>query len=306
MQLAMIGLGRMGLNMARRLLRGGHQVVAFNRSAEKTEQLVAEDGAERASSLEQAVELLRPPRVVWVMLPAAVVDQHLALLGDLLEPGDVVVEGGNSHYKDDLRRAEELAAEGIGYLDVGVSGGVWGLSAGYCLMAGGPAETFALLEPAFRTMAPPEGYLHCGPVGSGHYVKMIHNAIEYGMMQAYAEGFELLESGPYAEHHDYQAISKLWNQGSVVRSWLLELLENAFAGDPRLKNLEGFVDDSGEGRWSVLQAVESATPAPVITLALMQRFRSRQENTFADRLLAALRNQFGGHAVKAPSKGGEA
>ncbi len=304
MQLAMIGLGRMGMNMARRLLRGGHQVVAFNRSPEKTDALAAE-GAQAAYSLAEVVGQLSPPRVVWIMLPAPVVDDHLTRLAGYLAPGDVIVDGGNSRYQDDLRRAAELADSGLHYLDAGVSGGVWGLSEGYCLMVGGRPEVYRLVEPALETLAPPQGYLYCGPSGAGHYVKMIHNAIEYGMMQAYAEGFELLENGPYAEHHDYAALSRLWNRGSVIRSWLLGLLANAFEQDPRLQGLQGFVEDSGEGRWSVQQALETATAAPVITLALMQRFRSRRENTFSDRTLAALRHQFGGHAVKPVGGGGQ-
>ena len=302
MQMAMIGLGRMGMNMARRLLQGGHEVVAYNRSQAKTDELAAE-GAVAAYSLEEAAKLLAPPRVVWIMLPATVVDEHLQQLHGLLAPGDVMVEGGNSNYKDDLKRSADLDATGIHYVDAGVSGGIWGLKEGYCLMLGGPRKAFDMIEPLLATLAPPEGYQHCGPSGAGHFVKMIHNAIEYGMMAAYAEGFDLMESGPYAGHHDYAALSKLWNQGSVIRSWLLELLADAFDDDPRLEQLQGFVEDSGEGRWSVQQALETSTPAPVITMSLMQRFRSRRENTFSDRLLAALRNQFGGHAVKKSKEG---
>lgn len=298
MQIGMVGLGRMGLNMARRLARDGHQVAAYNRSFGKAQDFALNDGGAAARSLEELAEMLQPPRTVWLMLPAGVVDEHLQKLSRLLSPGDMIVEGGNSYYKDDLRRAPALEKKGVFYLDVGVSGGVWGLQEGYCLMVGGPREAYERLKPALVSLAPPRGFLHTGPVGSGHYVKMIHNGIEYGMMQAYAEGFDLMKSGPYAEHHDFQAICGLWQRGSVVRSWLLELLERAFADDPELASLVGFVEDSGEGRWTVMQAVESAVNAPVITLALMNRFRSRQEDVFADKVLAALRRQFGGHPVR--------
>ena len=299
MELAMVGLGRMGLNMARRLSRGGHRLAAFNRTRQKAEQLAAgESGVRVLDSLEDIASALKPPRAVWLMLPAKVVDEYIDRLAPVLSPGDLIVEGGNSLYKDDLRRADRLKGLGLGYVDAGVSGGVWGLEKGYCIMAGGEPEHFAAIEPALKTLAPPEGYLHTGPVGSGHFVKMIHNGIEYGMMQAYAEGFDIMRDGPYAGHHDFEAICKLWMQGSVVRSWLLELLGRAFAEDPELEGLRGYVDDSGEGRWTLNQAVETATFAPVTALALMDRFRSRREETFGDKVLAALRNQFGGHPVK--------
>ncbi|RJX35348.1 MAG: decarboxylating 6-phosphogluconate dehydrogenase [Desulfarculus sp.] len=299
MQLAMVGLGRMGRGMAQRLARGGHQVVAYNRTLEKAQDLAArEQGVSALRSLTELRTALMPPRVVWLMLPAEVVDEHLAALAEVLEPGDLIVEGGNSYYQDDLRRGAALEAKGIAYLDAGVSGGVWGLAEGYCLMLGGPAEAFARLEPVLASLAPPEGYLHTGPAGSGHFVKMIHNGIEYGMMQAYAEGFELMQNGPFAAHHDFARICHLWQRGSVVRSWLLDLLERAFGDKPRLEGVAGYVEDSGEGRWSVQQAIESAVSAPVITLSLMNRFRSRREETFGDKVLAALRQQFGGHAVK--------
>jgi 6-phosphogluconate dehydrogenase len=298
MRIGMIGLGRMGMNMARRLLRGGHEVVAYNRSRAKTEEL-SREGAIAAYSPEELVRKLAPPRVVWLMLPAGPpVDEHVNLLKWHLAAGDTLVDGGNTHYKDDLRRAPDLAARGIHYLDAGVSGGVWGLENGFCTMVGGPLPAFAAVEPALRTLAPPEGYLRCGPSGAGHFVKMIHNGIEYGMMQAYAEGFALLEGSPYAAGLDYAELSHLWNRGSVVRSWLLDLAEAMFRRDPRLQTLAPFVEDSGEGRWTVAQAVETAVPAPVITLALMERFRSRDKNSFADRILAALRREFGGHAVQ--------
>jgi 6-phosphogluconate dehydrogenase len=219
-------------------------------------------------------------------------------LGGFLGPGDVVVDGGNSLYLEDQPRADKLAEKEILFLDVGVSGGVWGQEEGFCLMAGGPREAFNRLEPALAGLAPPEGYLHCGPSGAGHFVKMIHNGIEYAMMQAYAEGFSLLESSPFEPHLDFQKLSHLWNQGSVIRSWLLELMEKAFGDDPRLQDLQAYVEDSGEGRWAVDQAVRSAVPAPVIALSLMERFRSRQENSFADRVVAAMRHEFGGHAVR--------
>ncbi len=302
MQLAMVGLGRMGMNMARRLLRGGHAVVGFNRSPEKTAALVAE-GAVGAHSLEEVRERLAPPRVVWLMLPAGgVVEDHVRRLGERLAPGDVLVDGGNTYYRDDLRRAAWLAAKGIEFLDVGVSGGIWGLEKGYCLMAGGAEETFERLKPLFATLAPPEGYLYCGPAGAGHFVKMVHNGIEYGLMQAYAEGFQILQASPYDASLDFSRLSHLWNQGSVIRSWLLELAEAAFAADGRLEGLTGWVEDSGEGRWTVQQAVETGVSAPVIALSLMQRFGSRGRDDFAHRVLAALRREFGGHAVRGSGK----
>jgi len=298
MRIGLAGLGRMGLNMARRLLKGGHEIVAYNRSRDKVDQ-AALDGAVPAYSLAEMTGKLKTPRVVWLMLPAGEVTQeHIRELTPLLSAGDILVEGGNSRFTDDIRRAKELEARGIRYLDAGVSGGIWGLSVGYCTMVGGEREAFTHIEPLLATLAPPEGYMYCGPTGAGHYVKMIHNAIEYGMMQAYAEGFALLEGSRYSEGLDFARLSHLWNQGSVVRSWLLELCEDMFAKDARLSGLTAYVEDSGEGRWSVEEAVENAVPAPVLTLSLMERFRSRQENSFANRVLAALRHEFGGHAVK--------
>ncbi len=298
MQVAMIGLGRMGMNMARRLLQGGHQVVVYNRTPDKTEEM-AREGAQASFSLAELVASLEPPRVIWLMLPAGpVVDQHIGELAPLLASGDILVEGGNSYYKDDIRRAAELAPHSISYVDAGVSGGIWGLSVGYCTMLGGEEQAVQHLAPLLDTLAPPEGWLHCGPTGAGHFVKMIHNGIEYGMMQAYGEGFALLEASPYGEDFDFQAVARLWNQGSVIRSWLLELLEDAFSEDPRLEELQGYVDDSGEGRWTVQQAVESGVAAPVIALSLFQRFSSRRQNSFENRVLAALRREFGGHAVR--------
>jgi 6-phosphogluconate dehydrogenase len=297
MKLAMIGLGRMGMNMAKRLLKGGHEVVAYNRSSGKTDQLV-KDGAIGAYSLSDVVEKLSQPRIVWIMLPAGqAVDDHIQELEDFLSPGDIVVDGGNTYYKDDIRRAKHLEDKNIWYMDVGVSGGIWGLRIGYCLMIGGDKETYQLLEPIFKALAPEEGYLYCGPTGAGHFVKMVHNGIEYGMMQAYGEGFEILEASDYATSFNYADIAHLWNQGSVVRSWLLELAEDAFRKDEKLLDIKGYVEDSGEGRWTIQQALETGVPAQVITLSLLRRFRSRQDNPFSDRVLAALRREFGGHAV---------
>jgi len=298
MRLAMTGLGRMGMNMAKRLLVGGHQVVAYNRSPEKTDQLV-KDGAVGAYSISDVVALLSPPRIVWIMLPAGhVVDEHLEQFREILSPGDIVVDGGNTYYKDDLRRSQFLAEKNIQFVDAGVSGGVWGLKNGYCLMLGGDAEICRFLDPVFRSLAPPNGYLHCGNTGSGHFVKMVHNGIEYGMMQAYGEGFDILNASPYADSLNFEGIAHLWNQGSVVRSWLLELLESAFAKDPHLSDIKGVVADSGEGRWTLQQAIESGVSAPVIALSLMARFRSRTKDGFSDKVLAALRREFGGHAVE--------
>lgn len=305
MQIAMLGLGRMGMNMARRLLQGNHQVVAYNRSSQKTEEIVKE-GATGAAGLAELVEKLDSPRVVWLMLPAGkIVDEHIQELSGYLDSGDIIVDGGNSHFKDDIVRAERLSGSGIHYVDAGVSGGIWGLTVGYCMMIGGPKETFRFLEPLFKTLAPEKGYLYCGKTGAGHFVKMIHNGIEYAMMQAYGEGFELLEASDYGEAFNYADIAALWNRGSVIRSWLLELLENAFREDPGLSELEGYVEDSGEGRWTVQQAIDSNVPAEAIALSLFRRFRSRQSNAFADRVLAALRREFGGHATVARKKGQE-
>lgn len=303
MQVGMVGLGRMGYDMTRRLTRGGHQVVAYNRSVAKALELAAQEpGVMAAPDLARLAEALKAPRVVWLMLPAQAVAGQLKVLEPLLQAGDLIVEGGNSPHQEDAPRGRRLADKGLGYLDVGVSGGVWGLKEGYCLMAGGPEKAFKRVEPLLASLAPAGGYLHAGPWGAGHFLKMIHNGIEYGLMQAYAEGFDLLKNGPYAQHHDYAAICDLWQQGSVVRSWLLGLLGQAFGQDPCLEALSGRVDDSGEGRWTVLQALESATPAPVITLALMERFRSRQGASFADRVLSALRREFGGHPEAPPAE----
>ncbi len=298
MQIGIVGLGRMGMNMARRLIKEKHMVVAYNRTTEKTEEL-AKEGAVPTYSINELAEKLEPPRAIWLMLPAgAVVEEHIEQMAELLSENDMLIDGGNTHYKDDIRRFKYLASKGIHYVDVGVSGGIWGLEQGYCLMVGGELDTFYYLEPIFKSLAAPEGYLYCGRTGAGHYVKMIHNGIEYAMMQAYAEGFELMEASPYADELDYSYISRLWNRGSVIRSWLLELAERVFAADPKLAKIKGYVEDSGEGRWMVTEAVESSVPASIITLSLFERFRSRHENTFANRLLAALRKEFGGHSVK--------
>jgi 6-phosphogluconate dehydrogenase len=322
MQLAMIGLGRMGANMARRLLAGGHEVVVHDRTRAAIDELAGE-GALPAYTPAEVVAALRAPRCIWLMVPAgAATETALAELAALCAPGDLLVDGGNTHLKDDLRRARELAARGLTYADVGTSGGVWGRERGYCLMFGGARADFERLEPALRTLAPGGagippapgrtrggsaelGYLHCGPSGAGHFVKMVHNGIEYGIMQAYAEGFDLLrcaarEELPAEQRYDFELaeISELWRRGSVVGSWLLDLAAAALAGDPRLEGYEGHVPDSGEGRWCVEAAVESAVPAEVLSAALFARFRSRQTHTFAEKLLSALRAGFGGHTER--------
>lgn len=295
MQIGMVGLGRMGMNMARRLIQGEHEVVVYNRTDSKTKEMVLE-GAEGSSSLKELVQKLKPPRIVWLMLPAGnVVDEHIKEIKKLLSKGDILVEGGNSFYKDDIRRFEQLKSGGIHYLDAGVSGGIWGLKTGYCIMVGGEESVYKTVKPLFQTLAPKEGVLYCGPAGAGHFVKMVHNGIEYGMMQAYAEGFHLIQNSSY--HPSLQKVAHLWNQGSVIRSWLLELLEDALSKDQELSGIQGVVEDSGEGRWTVEQAIESGVSTPVIALSLFQRFRSRQKDNFSDKVIAALRNEFGGHAV---------
>jgi 6-phosphogluconate dehydrogenase len=274
MQLGFVGLGRMGLNMVTRLAR-----------------------AEGAASLEALVSMLAAPRAIWLMVPAGdATESTVNALASLLSGGDIVIDGGNSNFHDDVRRAQSLATQGIRYVDAGTSGGIWGLEEGYCLMVGGDVDVCRHLEPIFLTLAPKDGYLRVGDHGAGHFVKMIHNGIEYGLMQAYAEGFELMHASPYKL--DLGAIASLWTHGSVVRSWLLDLTARALAEDHDLSTLKGYVDDSGEGRWTIQEAIERAVPLPVITAAVFTRFRSREDNPFAERLLAALRNQFGGHAVK--------
>ena len=302
MKLAMIGLGRMGLNMARRLMQGNHEIVAYNRSKEAVRQIAAE-GATGAASLRQVAEMLPAPRIVWIMLPAGkAVEDTIDRLKELLRPDDIIIDGGNSYYRDDLRRYKALKRVGIRYMDVGVSGGIWGLKIGYCMMMGGDKDVFKYLEPIFLTLAPKDGYLYCGKAGAGHFVKMVHNGIEYGLMQAYGEGFEILDASEFADSFDYAKIAHLWNQGSVIRSWLLELAADAFSKSAELSDIKAYVEDSGEGRWTVQQAIDTGVPAEVITLSLMRRFRSRQQDPFTERVLAALRREFGGHAVVSKKK----
>jgi 6-phosphogluconate dehydrogenase len=288
MKLAMVGLGRMGGNMTKRLERDGHEVATYSRS-----------GGGTASSLEELVQQLEPRRAVWLMIPAGdPTEQAMSQLLDLLEPGDVIVDGGNSNFRDSQRRAGLAQERGLGYVDAGVSGGVWGLENGYCLMVGGDCEHVAYLEPAFRTLAPEDGYAHVGPSGAGHFVKMVHNGIEYGLMQAYAEGFDIMRASEF--ELDLREIAGIWRYGSVVRSWLLELLYNAFEQEGNeLEKIAGYVEDSGEGRWTVFEAINESVPAPVIASSLFARFASRQDESFAAKINAALRKQFGGHAVKA-------
>jgi len=296
MRIGFIGLGRMGANMVRRLLRDGHEIVAYNRTAEKTKEIAGE-GAEAAFSIDELVGKLQPPRTAWIMVPAGdATEAQIEELLQHLEPGDTIVDGGNTNFHDDQRRHPLLKEKGIGYVDAGVSGGIWGLANGFCLMVGGEPEAVKALEPVFLSLAPEDGYMHVGGPGAGHYVKMVHNGIEYGLMQAYAEGFEIMHASDYGL--DLGGISKLWNHGSVVRSWLLELAERALEKDQDLEQLKGWVADSGEGRWTVQEAIDRDVPAPIITLSLQTRFRSRQDDSYGAKVLAALRNEFGGHAVK--------
>jgi 6-phosphogluconate dehydrogenase len=292
----MIGLGRMGAGMTERLLGGGHQVVVYDRSPEAIKASAAR-GAVASTSLEDLGQKLKAPRIFWLMIPAgAPVDDTIQRLQGSVSPGDVIIDGGNSNYKDSVRRAEDLRTKQLEFLDAGVSGGVWGLKVGFCLMVGGSEAVFKQVEPVFKTLAPANGYAYVGPSGAGHYSKMIHNGIEYGMMEAYAEGFEILNASPY--RFDLHQLAALWNQGSVIRSWLLELAEAALEKDPELSQIRGYVDDSGEGRWAVEEAIDHGVPAPVLGLSLFTRFRSRQDDSFAGKVVAALRNEFGGHAVK--------
>ncbi len=296
MELGMIGLGRMGANMTERLVRGGHQVITYDRSAEAIQRVV-DKGAVGAASLADFVKKLSLPRAIWLMVPSGdPVDQTMDQLLPNLAKGDVIIDGGNSNYKDSIRRAEKLKTQGLHFIDAGTSGGIWGLQNGYCMMVGGEKEIVGRLEPIFLTLAPKDGYLHAGPNGAGHFVKMVHNGIEYGMMQAYGEGFELLKSSPF--DLDLAKISHLWNQGSVVRSWLLELCESAFERDPKLDAIKGYVEDSGEGRWTVIEAIERGVSATALAHSLFARYASRQQDAFANKVIAALRNEFGGHAVK--------
>jgi 6-phosphogluconate dehydrogenase len=287
MKVGIVGLGRMGAGIAERWRRGGHEVIGYDR----------DPAVSQTTSLQDLVSKLEAPRILWLMVPSGAPTQAtIEELAAMLQPGDVIVDGGNSNYRDTVRRAGELQPKGIAYIDAGTSGGIWGLQVGFCLMVGGPKETFDLLEPLFKTMAPEEGYAYLGPSGAGHFAKMVHNGIEYAMLEAYAEGFDLLNAAEY--DYDMHKIAALWNHGSVVRSWLLELGERAFANDPELANLRGYVDDSGEGRWTVNEAIERSVPVPVIAQSLFARFVSRDENSYAMRFIAALRNEFGGHAIK--------
>jgi 6-phosphogluconate dehydrogenase len=340
MQLGMIGLGRMGGNMVRRLMKGGHEIIVYSATAKTRETFAKETGAVAAASLQDLVERLKPPRVVWLMVPAAAVDQTIGNLAGLLQKDDILVDGGNSYYVDDIRRAKALAPRGIHYVDCGTSGGVWGIDRGYCLMIGGEAAVVKLLDPIFARLAPgrdaaprlpgrekiagtaESGYLHCGPSGAGHFVKMIHNGIEYGIMAAYAEGLNILkhanvgrsghavdaETTPLRNPEEYQYdfdlrdITELWRRGSVIASWLLDLTAGSLLADPGLAGFEGRVSDSGEGRWTLKAAIDEAVPAPVLTTALYERFSSRGEADFANRVLSAMRFQFGGHIEKPAGK----
>jgi len=326
MQIGMVGLGRMGANMVRRLLRGGHTAVVFDPDQAAVQKLVAE-GATGAASLDEFVAKLESPKTAWCMVPAGeITEQTVRELGARLGKGDAIIDGGNTYFKDDVRRAKELAAKGIAYIDAGTSGGVWGLERGYCLMVGAPADQFARLEPIFKTLAPgkgkidttpgiekaahvpasaQEGYLHCGPPGAGHFVKMVHNGIEYGLMQAYAEGFDLMRSAgkdgvPEGQRYDFNvaAVAEVWRRGSVVASWLLDLSAAALYASPALDEFSGRVSDSGEGRWTIAAAIDEGVPAPVLATALFDRFISQGEADFANKLLSAMRKQFGGHDEK--------
>jgi 6-phosphogluconate dehydrogenase len=326
MQLGMIGLGRMGANMVRRLMRGGHECVAFDLNADNVKQLV-NDGATGSTSLDDFIGKLKRPRAVWIMVPAgSTTEKTVSDLAAKMEAGDIIIDGGNSYFKDDARRALALREKSINYVDVGTSGGVWGLERGYCMMIGGPEETVRHLDPIFKTLAPgrgdfgrtpgrekstgtaEEGYIYCGPSGAGHFVKMVHNGIEYGLMQAYAEGFDIFHNAnskdlPAEHRYDLNVadIAEVWRRGSVVSSWLLDLTAMALLEDPELSGYSGFVQDSGEGRWTIMAAIEEAVPADVLTAALYTRFRSRQEHTFAEKILSAMRKKFGGH-VEPPAK----
>lgn len=296
MELGFVGLGKMGMNMVTRLLQGGHRVAVFNQESAAIDE-AAKRGAIPSHSLKELVSKLAAPRAIWLMIPAGEpVEKSIEALIPLLTKGDLIIDGGNSNFHDSKRRAAMLKEKGIGFCDAGTSGGIWGLKNGYCLMVGGTPEDYKKIQPALTTLAPPDGCLHAGAPGAGHFAKMVHNGIEYGLMQAYAEGFEILNSSEF--NYDLEKITHLWNQGSVVRSWLLELAERMFTEDPKLGSLEGFVPDSGEGRWTIQAAIDQNVPAPVITLSLLARLASRQPESFSNKVLAGLRNQFGGHAVK--------
>jgi len=296
MELGFIGLGKMGMNMVTRLRRDQHRVVVYDRSADLVKQAEGQ-GCVGSNSLADLTGKLAAPRAVWIMVPSgAPTEETVQAAGALLQPGDMIIDGGNTRFHDDVRRASALKKKGVSYVDAGTSGGVWGLKVGYCLMIGGEEAAVKHLAPAFTTLAPDQGWAHVGAAGAGHYVKMVHNGIEYSMMQGYAEGFELMSKSDY--HLDLARIADLWMRGSVVRSWLLELAAGALKEDPKLEHLKGYVQDSGEGRWMIADAIEKDVPVPTLTTALFTRFRSRQEESFAEKMLAALRNAFGGHAVK--------
>ncbi len=327
MRLGMVGLGKMGANMTRRLMRGGHEVVVTDLSADNVKHLAGE-GAISSTSLDDFVSKLAKPRIVWLMVPAGdATEKTVQALAQRMQPGDILIDGGNSYFKDDIRRAKELKPKGIHYVDVGTSGGVWGLERGYCMMFGGPKDVAQQLDPIFKTLAPgrgtiaptsgrenltgtaEEGYVHCGPTGSGHFVKMVHNGIEYGLMQAYAEGFDIFKNADSQELPEEQRftlnladIAEVWRRGSVVSSWLLDLTAIALAHNPTLSGYTGFVQDSGEGRWTIQAAVDEAVPVDVLAAALFVRFRSRQDHTFAEKMLSAMRQQFGGHVEPTANK----
>ncbi|MCX8093199.1 MAG: decarboxylating 6-phosphogluconate dehydrogenase [Candidatus Goldbacteria bacterium] len=297
MKLAIVGLGRMGFNMARRLLKGRHDVIVYNRTQEKVKKLIKE-GAIGAKDLNDIVNKLKTPRIIWLMLPAGVVtEEHIEKFIYILSPGDILIDGSNGYYKDDLEREKLLSSYKINYMDAGVSGGIWGLKNGYCIMVGGVKKLFKYIEPILKTLCAKDGYMYCGKTGSGHFVKMVHNAIEYAMMQAYAEGFDLLKKSMYGKDLNLKNIARLWNNGSVIRSWLLELLEDVFK-DRNLYKIKGYVDDSGETRWTVKEAIDKEVPFDVITASLYRRFSSRDYENFQGKILAMLRNKFGGHSVK--------
>ena len=297
----MVGIGRMGAGLTRRLMRGGHRVVAFDRDANALK-AVADDGAVAASTLEEMVRELTPPRAVWLMVPAGEpTESSVRAVDALLEPGDVIVDGGNSNWHDAKRRASSLEEKSVRFLDCGTSGGVWGEREGFCLMVGGTDQAFAQVEPAFATLAPEGGYAHVGPIGAGHYVKMVHNGIEYAMLQGYGEGFEIMNASEY--DLDLRQIAEVWRHGSVIRSWLLDLIAAAYRRDPQLSALTGYVEDSGEGRWTVQEALDRDVPAPVINLSLIMRLRSRQRDSYSAKVIAALRNEFGGHPIHPATKG---
>ena len=296
MEIGFIGLGKMGLNMVTRLQRAGHQVTAYDRSSEALAKATAA-GCIGASSLSDLVQRLKAPRAVWIMVPSGPpTEETVQAVAALLQPDDIIIDGGNTRFHDDVRRAKELAVRNVHYIDAGTSGGIWGLKNGYCLMIGGEKAPVERVSPIFQTLAPPNGWAHMGAAGAGHYVKMVHNGIEYSLMQGYAEGFELMSKSEYGL--DLARIADLWMQGSVVRSWLLELAVGALKEDPRLERLKGYVQDSGEGRWMVADAIDKNVPVPTLSAALFTRFRSRQDESFAEKMLAALRNAFGGHAVR--------